>query len=154
MKRYVRRMSTVVDKSILSFCAYLFRLLVNCLDSISIYFKLICQVFLLKYKTQDVIESLNALQDGISTRHIDKKDIKRMVSLHLKQKNIQKPISAAAETTNIEISKKSKNKNNKKDSTILDKSPFTQNFKDIKRDVSMDIKDKFESESLSEENEF
>ena len=77
-----------------------------------------------------------------------------MVSLHLKQKNIQKPISASADTSDMEISKKLKNKNKKKDSTIADKSPFTQHFKDIQRDVSMDIEDKFESESLSEENEF
>ena len=103
-----------------------------------------------KTQYEDVIESLNALQDGTSTRPIDKNDIKRMVSLHLKQKNIQKPISASADTTDMEISKKLKNKNKKKDSTIADKSPFTQHFKDIQRDVSMDIEDKFESESLSE----
>ena len=79
MKRFVKTTSSVVDKSLLSFCLYVFSLLLNCLDleSISIDFKLICSVFLSKQKTSIVTESLNSLQDAINTRPIDKNEIKK-----------------------------------------------------------------------------
>jgi hypothetical protein len=136
-----------------SFCSYLFSLLINCLDldSISIYFKLICRVFLTKLKTKDVIESLNALHDEINTRPIDKNDIKKMVALNLKQNHLLKP-----NTTDIEINKrKSVKKIIQKNSTISESSPFTQHFKEIEKDVLNEINNEnIENETLCEENEF
>ena len=47
MKRYVKNLSKVVDRTIMCFCSYLFSIMLNCLDleSISLYFKLIMLCF-------------------------------------------------------------------------------------------------------------
>ena len=149
MKRFVKNIATIVDKSMISFCSYLFSLLINCLDldSISIYFKLICYALLSKRKTDRVTTSLNALQEGINTRPIDKNEIKKMVALHLKEPTIQKAVA-------LNITTKSIIENNIKKKTIANSSPFTQHFKEIELCTLQEINDENETEILNENNEF
>ncbi len=125
-----------MDKSLLNFCSYVFSLLLKCLDleSISIYFKLICSVFLSKQKTSIVTESFNSLQDAINTRPIDKNEIKKMVSQHFKEATIHQQVCEENNITNNENSRRNSMINKSKNKfTIADSSPFTKHFKDIEK---------------------
>ena len=146
MKRYVKMTKSVVNKSMLAFCSYLFSLLVNCLDieSISMYFKLICKVFLYEKKSVFVIESLNALQEAISCRPTDKNEIKKLVENHLKTTNFEDIANKKAESIVKGKEKKTR--------TIADNSPFTKHFENIKSSITNEMENLWIDESLLVEN--
>jgi hypothetical protein len=110
----------------------------------------------IKTKTSIVTESLNSLQDAINTSPIEKNEIKKMVSQHLKKAIIHQQVSKENNITNNENSIRNSMINKSKNKlTIADSSPFTKHFKDIEKHVLNEINnDYLNSTSVEEENEY
>ena len=141
MKRFVRRINSIIkDKIIITFATYCFSLLVNCLDldTITSYFKLICIVFLSKTITIETKEKLDALEELLTERPIDKKEIKMIIS---------KCNLSIVDTDNGAIIKeKPKEKRKKPPATIKEKSPFTEHFRNIYSKIQNDINNKIDTD--------